>query len=355
VANNKKRVQPVLLKIGLSFLTILLVGAIVFTTYYFTINKADSGYINTLYEFKVDVDKCNDTVAKATNSIDNLNINKTSELKDIRSIISDASFNLNNILQDVQKVTAPSKYKTQFESLVNGISTNKKIFTQTILILRNTHSNNISKGINDLNTYVSNTSKYYEIAKLKKAYIKLPDGILSMSEKISKYAFKSFDDYENKTHELEDYLAYFKLMDNVVSNFNNTKINLGVNYNQIKSEEISIDDVYVKIEGKLSELAQIQSNYEAISIPSNVKIKDRHIQFNDIIKRYTYYCQDFKIAINRYEETSTDADADADAEAEAAFAFDDLEIKYKTLSKTFTDYISSYNADKSKFSNINNL
>lgn len=351
MANNKNKVQPVLLKIGLSFLTILLVGAIVFTTYYFTINKADSGYINTLYEFKVDVDKCNDAVANATSGIESLSIDKTSELKDIRSIISDASFKLNNVLQNLQKLKAPSKYKLQYESLVNGVYTNKKIFTQTILILKNTHSNKISNGISALNKYVSETSKYYEAAKLKKAYIKLPDGILGISEKIGQYAFKSFDDYENKTHALEDYLSYFKLMDNVVSTFNNSKINLGASYQQIKSGELSVNDVYVKIEGKLSELAQIQSNYEAISIPSNTKIKDRHIQFNDIIKRYTYYCQDFKIAINRYEEAGTDADA----ESEAVFAFDDLEVKYKTLSKTFTDYISSYNADKTKYSNISNF
>lgn len=347
--NKANRPHPMWQKLGLSLLTVLLVALIVFTTYYFTLNKEDSKYINSLYKFKVVVDKCNSDVVDIVKNIDNIDIKDTKKIANIKSQISDVMTNLQNVLQDIHNLKPPSKYSIQYNNYVNGIYTNRKIFMQVNLILKNTTSNNIDNALNDLYSYVTETSKFYELSKLKKAYISLPSGIIGMPEKVHQYAFKSFNDYENRSQNFQQYTAYFKSMDVILLNFNNTKIDLGNYIGLINNAQMSYDDVYVKIEDKLSELASIENSYNLLSPPS--KMGSRHSQLNDIIKLYTNYCQGFKDALTKYEEVSTGASI----QAGSAFTLNELKIEYKTISKRFIDYRNAYNGDKTKYSDINNL
>lgn len=344
-----KKTNPLLLKFGLSILTIIIVAGIVFSTYYFTLNKEDSKYINVLYKYKIEVDKSNASTTDAIKNIDNLASKDDSEIKNIEETFSTAESNLKNILQDIQQVRAPAKYKLQYDNYTNGILSNKEIFHQANLILKNTKSSTLKNALNSLSGYVSDTTKFYEESKLKKATIKLPSEILAMSDTIGTYAFNAYKDFENKTQNLEAYTAYFKAMDDVLKNFDTAKIDLYTNMSLIKSNTLSLDDVYAIIESKISENEDIQTAYSNLTVPP--KMGARHKQMDDIIKSYYYYCQDFKIALNKYEESLNDSTLTSGVTA----SFNDLNTTYKNLSKRFTSYWSSYTDDKLKYSDINNL
>lgn len=349
MGTKTKKKHPVMQKLGLSILTVLIVTAIVFTTYYFTLNKEDSKYINQLYKYKVEVDKSNNSVADAVKNIDNIDVKNSSEIDGIKSTISNAVSDLENVLQDLQQLRPPAKYKLQYDNFTNGIFFNKRIFMQANLIIKNPRSNKLKSATNDLSSYISNASKAYDLSKLKKASITLPNGIVNLSDNVNNYAFNIYNDYEARNQSLEQYTAYFKSMDDVITMFNNSKEDLGINLNLIKTNTLSMDDVYTKIEGDLTELNQIQTSYNALSVPP--KMGSRHKQFNDIIQSYIYYCQDFKTALNKYEEAGSDTNSQNDVN----LAFSDLAAKYKLICTNLSNYQIGYNNDKAKYSDINNL
>lgn len=347
--NKAKKINPLIQKIGLSVLTVLLVAGIVFITYSFTLNKEDSSYINELYKYKIEVDKSNDLVANAVANIDSINIKNLSEVSSIEDKISSASSNLKKVLDEISTLRPQEKYQNQYNSFVNGIALNRKIFIQTNLILKNPRSSNLKSAINDLSTYIVDTSSAYESSKLKRAYIKLPSGILGMTDKINTYAFNVFKDYETRSQTMEQYTSYFSSMDSILSSFNNAKIDLYGNISLINSNTISIDDVYAKIEEKANEISGIQNAYNSLNVPP--KMGDIHRQLDDILKAYSYYCQDFKYALNKYEEAQSDQSLMPDVTS----TLNDLENKYKTISQNFTNYYNGYNNNKAKYSNINNI
>lgn len=348
VKTKVKRKNTLLIKLGLALLTIILVAAIIFIAYYFTKNKEDNRYINQLYNYKEQVDKSNAQVGSAVDGLKNINVKDSAALDSIRKIISGEITNLENVLLDISSVKPIIKYRSEYDNLINGIHSNKDIFTQANLILKNTKSTRIKSAVGDLSGFITTTTRYYEASKLKKAYIILPDSIKALPDKINSFAMDSYRYYQNRSHNNELYTSYFSSMDKVINAFNNDKIDLGINIDQINAGTLSIDDVYIKIENKLSEISEVQSTYDALSPPP--KMGDRHKAFDDLIKTYSYYCQDFKTALSSYEEALTNTSELGSAKS----AFDDLKSKYTTLSIDFTNYYNGYIDDKAKYSDINN-
>jgi hypothetical protein len=349
MGKNEKKLHPVLQKLGLSALTVLIVVAIVFATYSFTLNKEDSKYINQLYKYKLEVDKSNDMVAEAVKNIDGIDVKSVTEIKAIEAKLSSASTELQSVENELSQLKPPSKYGTQYANYSNGIYLNKRIFMQANLILKNTKSASLKSAVNALSDYINKASAAYESSKLKKAYINLPAGVIDMSDKVNTYSFNVYKDYENKTQSLEQYTAYFKSMDDVLANFNTSKEDLNSYISFIKSNTLTMDDVYAKIEGKISDVTQIQTQYTSLSVPP--KMGNRHNQLDDILKSYLYYCQDFKAALTKFEEAGTDLSALNDVNS----TFNDLSTNYKTITTSFTNYWNAYNSDKDRYTDIKNL
>lgn len=345
----KKKKHPLLIKLGLALLTIFVVGSVIFLAYYFTKNKEDTKYIDQLYSYKENVDKSNVAVSNLAAGLTSVSVKDSVTLEIYKKKISTEITNLENVLQDIETLKPMAKYRTQYDNFVNGIRSNKDIFNQALQILKNTKSTRIKAAVKELSGFVSTTTQFYEAGKLKKAYIKLPTGILELPGKINDFAMGSYKFYQNRIHNMELYTAYFNSMDKLITDFSATKTDLGINIDQINAGSLSIDDVYLKIEDKLAEVSSLQTNYDAMSPPP--KMGDRHKAFDDILKSYSYYCQDFKTALSSYEEALNNPDALSAAKQ----AFEDLKTKYSTLSKNFTDYWNAYNGDKVKYSDVNNL
>jgi hypothetical protein len=336
-------------KISIAILTILIVAATIFITYYFTSNSASNKYINALYKQKQNIDKANNLVAQSIKNLSNLGSKNKEELTKIINTISNAEAMIASSIENIKKITPPAQHKTQFNTFLQGVTQNKRIFTQTRLILSNTKSNSLNNAINSLYKYVSDTSKFYESSKLKKAYISLPNEILTLPDKVHNYASKMYSEYENKSRLLEQYNSYFNAMNGIVLDFQNEKVDLGNNLELIKNDQISFEEVYIQIEKKLAKLDDLLNSYNNLTVPAN--LATQHQKFNEIIKSYTYYCQDFKSLLTKFEG----AQGNEAMLKEVNEQFNALEEQYKKISQDFTSYLDKYHGDEAFYTDINNL
>ncbi|MCX7885021.1 MAG: hypothetical protein N2448_08350 [Caloramator sp.] len=347
--HNKKKIlkksEKILLLLSILFLCCL----VLYTTYYFIKNKSKSVYINTLYKQKLIIDSVNKESTEVLKNIDNLDINDTSKLNEIISVLSKSENTLQNVINNLSQVSPPQKFKVQFDNLFQGVSLNKKIYTQTLLILKNTKSNNLMSASINLENYIQQTYQHYENAKLDKISILLPSDILVLSDKIYQYASKVYSNHEAKTRLLEQYNNYFYSMDKIISDYQNAKTNLNDELKQIRNGKVTIENIYIKIENKLSFLDSISISYNTLSVP--VKVAEQHQKFNNLITMYTNYCLDFKSSLYKLEE----ATKDEVTLMEINMQLENLNNQYNKINDSFFEFLDKYNEIKSFYTDINNL
>jgi hypothetical protein len=336
-------------KILITISTVLVVAAVFLTSYYFIYDKTTSKYTNALYNIKLDVDEANSSVAKSTSEMDKLDSTDTQEIDGIKKIVSEADSKLKKSIDSLKNVTPPAKYANQYKQYLEGLTLNKRIFTQINLILKNTKSKDLENALNSLHDYINETKIAYEASKLGKSYIKLPNDMFTLEEKIRSYAMSSYSDYIAKTTALEQYTIYFTDMDKIVEDFKIQATDLSEILTGIQNNQSSIGDGYRTIEDKLSKLNDIKNRYNGLTVPQ--KTVNQHQGFNDIINSYTYYCQDFKSNLTKLEEAGSSEENLMDVN----MTFDELYVRYKEISKNFSDYLESYNGDKTFYQDINNL
>jgi hypothetical protein len=341
--NNKKFSKKITL------LIIFVIIAAIFTAYFLTINSTDSKYINALHIQKQNIDNINKTLASAVEELEYTDINDPEGLKDIALSVANSETMIAKAIEDLKKITPPSKYQKQFNLYLQGVTLNKRILTQTKLILQNPRSSSINNAVDALYKYVSETTQAYELSKLGKSYISLPSEVLTLPDKVSQYAFNAYNSYESKSRLLEQYTSYFNSMDSVVFGFQSAKVDFGKNLDLISRNKISIDEIYTEIEKKLLELNDIQSSYNSLTVPS--KLAEHHQKLNELIRSYTYYCQDFKSTLMSLEE----AGGDHIKLQETSEIFNNLQTKYDSIAKSFVQYVETFSSNQSFYTDINNL
>lgn len=336
-------------KILISISTLLLLGIIFFVSYHFTSGNTKSSYIDTLYAQKLEVDEINKTVAEAVKNLDKLDTSNKEELSGIISAISKGESSMQGCINTLSEISAPGSYSNNYSSFLEGLTLNKKIFTQSNLILKNTKSKDLQKAIDALKKYIEDTVTAYDNSKLEKVYIEIPSEILSLSDKVGDYALTSYSNYESKARLLEQYTEYFNSMDIIIEDFINEKEDLNTYINAIENSQTSIGEVYVAIDKKLSSLNKIRGSYSKLSVPS--KTAKQHGRFNDIINDYSTYCEQFKAVLTELEE----AGSNPDALMEVSMSLDDKYVKLQAINALYIEYKELYDKDKDIYMNIDNL
>lgn len=336
-------------KIIISMSTLLLLGIIFFISFYFTSGKTKSSYIDTLYEQKLKIDEINTTAAESVKNIDKLDITNKEELQSIISTISKAEASIQGCINTLGKISPPANYKEHYTSFLGALALNKKIYTQTNLILKNTKSKDLQKAIDALDKNIEDTSRAYENSKLDKIYIKLPNEILALWNKVGDYAMASYSDFEVKERLLEQYTEYYNSMDTIIESFINEKQDLNTYIDAISANQTTIGDVYAAVDRKMSNLNNIEESYKKLSVPS--KTAKQHGKFNEIISSYFSYCEQFKSALTELEE----AGSNPDALMEASTSFESLYVTLQDINLRYTQYKELYDKDKDIYMNIDNL
>jgi hypothetical protein len=226
---------------------------------------------------------------------------------------------------------------------------NKKIFTQTNLILKNTKSKDLQKAVDALDKNIGDTSVAYENSKLETVYIKLPSEILTLWDKVGNFALVSYSNYEAKATLLEQYTEYYNTMDSIIEEFINEKQDLNTYIDAIRDSKASISDVYVEIDRKMDQLNSIKSSYTKLSVPA--KTAKQHGSFNEILNSYSIYCEQFKPVLTELEE----AGSNPDALMEVNMDLEQLYVRLQEINVSYNEYKDLYDKDKDTYMNIDNL
>jgi hypothetical protein len=343
--NNKKFPKKILIIIT----SIFILTGIIFTTYYITSNSTNSKYINALYDQKKLIDDINENVGSSIKQLDKFDSTDTTELESLLTAVVKAESSIEKSIEELKKIAPPAKYQEQYTTYMKGITFNKRIFTQTKLILQNSTSSSIGNAVDALYKYVSDATQAYELSKLGKSYLSLPSEIVTLPDKVGEYALEVFNNHEVKSRLLEQYTSYFNDMYRVNTDFENVKIDLEDNLSLIQSNNISMEGVYTDIEKRLSRLSEIQTSYNSLTVPP--KLVEGHQKFNEIINTYTYYCNDYKSALIKLEN----AGSDFSQLEEAGQIFTDLDQKYREISNVYREYIETFNENHTFYTDINNL
>lgn len=340
--NKNKSTQKILIALS----TVLLIAGVFAITFYFTSGSAKSKYTDILYKQILVIDKANKDVADATMDLDKLEKDDKG-INEIKKAIDSSIKSIKDAYEELKKINPPSKYKTQYDDFLKGIESNKKIFEQTNLILKNPKSKDLNKAIEDLNNYIASAKKSYDTSKLGKAYIKLPSEIFSLPGRVGDYASLIYNDYEHKNALLQQYTEYFDSMDSILFTFEGEKNDLNNLIIMIKNNQTDFSSANISIENKLSKLSNAKNKYDNLTIPPKIK---KHKDLNKIMDSYMYYCQDFKSALRQLEEASSEEEL-----KEVNMVFDELLIRYNEITKSYQNYKNSYDKDKEFYTDINNL
>lgn len=335
-------------KILIASITALVILGVLFGTYYFTSSRSDSKYFSYINFQKENVDKVNVEVAKLASKIDELDYKNADEVNKLITSLSTNYDNIQKTLNELMAYNPNSKYSEQFDAFRKGVGFNAKILQQTILILRNP-TKDTDNALKDLDTYLSETTKYYNMAKLRNFSISLPNEMLAISGNVTTYATKANNDYEAKKRLLEQYTEYISSMENIHKSFQTAMVDLSSNFDLILSGKRSMGDVYVDVDKKMTEINSIKNSYDSINVPS--KFANQHKKFNTIIESYFNYCQEFKNTLTAIEETGNDKEK-LDALGED---IDSIRIRYVEIKNSFDNYLNQFNSDKYYYQDINNL
>ena len=349
VKENKLKPSKNSQKILISISTLLLLSIIFFVSYHFTSGNTKSNYIDSLYTQKLKVDEANKTAAEVVKNIDKLDASNKQELQNIISIIAKAESSIQGCINSLNKISPPANYKDHYSSFLEALSLNKKIFTQTNLILKNTKSKDLQKAVDALDKNIGDTSAAYENSKLETVYIKLPSEILTLWDKVGSFALVSYNNYEAKAVLLEQYTEYYNAMDTIIEEFINEKVDLNTYIDDISDSKASISDVYIEIDKKVDQLNSIKSSYIKLSVPA--KTAKHHGNFNDILNSYSVYCEQFKPVLTALEE----AGSNPDALMEVNIDLDELYVRLQEINVSYNEYKELYDKDKDTYMNIDNL
>ncbi|EYE87358.1 hypothetical protein Q428_13770 [Fervidicella metallireducens AeB] len=330
-------------KIYIALSTVLLGLAIMFGTYYYMSNRVSFQYINTLYSEKENIDKANSLITETIKKL-NSNSNNPENINELKSSVIEAESKIQDSLDRLKKYNPPAQYNMDFNNYLKAISLNKKLYNQTNLILKNSNSKDAFNAIDTLSKLIDEIKITYEKSNAKKATIKLPNEITNLPEVLNQITLVEYKKHEEKNRLLEQYTTYFDSMEMVIQSLNVELTNLNDNLMAMKNNETSIESVYMAIENKLSNLATIKSEYSKISVPA--ALADSHKLFEEILKSYNYYCQDFKSALTKLEQSGN---------YRTEIDFIELDGNFQEISAKFEEYVTKFNDNKNFYTNPDNI
>lgn len=344
-AKMSKTTQKVLISIS----TLFLLAIIFFISYRFATGSTKSDYVDQIRAEITKIDDINKDAADSVNAIDKLKDDDKDGLNKIISSLSKAEAAMQKSINAVKEISPPSNYKKHHTAFLDALSLNKKIYSQTNLILKNTKSKELENAYNALKEYIKNTSAAYEASKLEKAYVKLPSGILTLWSNVEAYGKSAYAAYEGKAQLLEQYTKYYNSMDEIIEDFSNIKMDLNTYIDAISANRTTIGDVYIEVDKKLGELAELKNNYSGLTVPS--KVAEQHTKLDEIIGKYITYCESFKPILTELEEAGTNQDA----LMEVSISLEELYVSLTEINVNYKEFKEQYDKNKDIYMNIDNL
>ncbi len=345
-AKNSKKIQ---IKILILVLTLCVVGGVFYGAYRVMSGKSSEGYTTTLKAQKNAIDKANKSAADAADKLGSLSEDDDNTLSQIKDTFSSAESTLREAISTTKGVSIPAKYQEQYDQLLAGMDYNKKIYTQTLLLLKNPTSSERDAALKDLGSYISEAASCYYKGEINSISIDLPNEILSLQSIVDSYSSDMYKEHQDKLNELNKNKEYYQAMESIIQSFMSEMSDLSISFKKAINNQTKVSDVYATIEKKLLELNKIKTTYGSLSAPSVAG--DLHKGFNPVLTSYISYCQDYETAILSYQQ----AGADEAALAESSVTMGNLNNEYVDISNSFDTFYTNFNNSKDKYTDVNNI
>ncbi|MGL5244791.1 MAG: hypothetical protein ACRC7R_06390, partial [Sarcina sp.] len=271
------------------------------------ISLLNSNLNNALEENHINVDKSLDALSKNKNSLE-------------------------HIKDSILKTETSKKYEPIFKNLTLAIDSNLKLYDHSILLLKNLKSNDINEGLENLNSFISETNKAYELCK--------KDGLDASLTKDGQAFYDSFNFYVNELVKINrdstiasSQKSEFALcLEKYIHELSLINKDLMPSIETIRNEKRDLSIMIDDINKKLDSLMELKNDFYSISIPSD--LETYFDDFNSLIDKSFIYLYSLKDALKE----------------EASFG----KINYDKVLSDYVDLTTSFEKFKSNFDKFAN-
>jgi len=324
-------------------LTLLITPFIISISFYYLYNFENISYTRKTKKILAKLEKENEIFSRELSNLTNVPIEDSTYILNLTNAIKKSEANIDTLINQLYSITVPEKYSKEHNKLIEAINMNKRIYTQSRLILNNLKSDKISKAAEDFDKYITNTQKLYNNLKIPYK-IKLPTKFKDISNEMQLFAYKCYSNFEEKNRLYEQYQNYFSEIDKLINDFANIKINLSSYLDNIKKNPSYIKQIKTEIEKKLLKLELIHMAFLNISVPEN--LVEIHKNIDSIIIDFTNYCREFKECLDLLNISNKNEFINE--------KFEELNEKYNLINESWIKLLELYNQQKQSLNEVNN-
>lgn len=280
-------------KKGRSFLIgllifLLLIGATAAAMYYaytYLMGSSTKEYVSSISAINGRVNKVNNDMASVFNKGGN-----TLPVDELLKALPSAYSELDDIIEQCNKVVAPSNYIESHNKLEEGLKSNKAVYRQLESILKNPIDPDMDKNSEILSKYIEECSNAYGDVKIKDASFSLPDEIKSMPEKLEPWLKEKQDEYAEISNLMASFSKYFEDMSKLLLEFDSSRADLTQALNKTRNDNSSWDELFLLLDKNEKAVSSVKTKYIKLSVPSYIRTFNK--RFGPILDgTLTYYSQ----------------------------------------------------------------
>ena len=271
---------PILIIISLTLLI---------TIYLFSYGKTNKDFKNAKKVSK-EISLLNSKLSNGLEK-DSINVDKSLD------ILSDNKNSLQNIKNSINKTKTSKKYDYIFKNLITAIDSNLNLYNHSIILLKNLNSNDISDGLENLNAFMSETNKAYELCKKDGLNVGLTKDGQAFYNSFNLYINEVIKTNRNSTIAFSQKSEFVLSLEKYIHELNLIKKDLMPAIENVRDEKRSLSIIIDDINKKLDSLIELKNNFYSISIPSDVVTYFDN--FNSLIDKCFVYLYSLKDALKQ--------------------------------------------------------
>lgn len=331
-------------------ITILVIGAVVFATYYaysYFMGNSTEEYITAVSKINTRINIVNDDMVAVLKKGSN-----AFPVSDILKQIPEANNALNKIIENTSSIPAPSNYSSAHSKLIEAVKLNKQIYQQLEIILKNPTNSEVQKNKDALVNYTDQCMNNYTSIRINNFNFTLPNEIIDISAKTTPWIKQKQAEYSQVTSLIATFSKYFENISKIVLSYDGLKVDFTQALKKAQNDKTEWDNFFVLIDNNEKTVKDIKTNYEKISVPSQLKAFNS--SFAPILDDTLTYYSKLRFAA----QSEKDIKKEGMSPSELAKKMIEVEALYQDAEKSNTSSVMGYqrfapdlSAQKDKFIN----
>ncbi|SHJ76298.1 hypothetical protein SAMN02745163_02537 [Clostridium cavendishii DSM 21758] len=277
-------------------------------------------------------------IAKTISS-SNLSLNesvKDSIIDNIKSVnlLKKNKETLINAKNNLKAIKPSKKYSNLYQNLNLALDNNIRLYDQTVSMLSNPTSNDLSSAFENFNSIKNDCLVYYKLCEKSGIQVYLENDSKPFFSKIFTYLNTILK--VNRDHDINNSQknTFLLSIDKCIMEFSKLNSDFSPAIDKAKNENRSFKDILSSVNDKTITLNSIKSNYYSLTVPNDAL--DCFNSFGDMISIYDIYLSELSLGLNSNDKV----DPNTNAHLDNAFS------KYKDLKTALNKFNESYEAYK---------